>query len=86
MLEICGVSNKYSCAVLSGSGTTSIEASIISLCDCVDGVLILSNGVYGERAAQVAGVFGISHTLEKFDWTAPILLERAEELIASTDH
>ena len=86
LLEICGVSNGYSCAVLSGSGTTGIEASITSLCDSVDGMLILSNGVYGERAAQVAGVFGISHTLEKFDWTAPIPLERAEELIASTDH
>lgn len=90
LLQVCGVaptvSGGYYCAVLSGSGTTGIEASITSLCDSVSGVLILSNGVYGERAAQIAQVFGISHTLEKFDWTAPILLDRAEDLISATSH
>ena len=86
LLQVCGVSQGYSCAVFSGSGTTGIEASITSLCDVGNGALILSNGVYGERAAQIAQVFGISHTLEKFDWTAPIPLDRAEELISSTSH
>ena len=50
------------------------------------GVLILSNGVYGERAAQIAELFGIPHTLIKFDWTRPISLDRAEEIISSTPH
>ena len=86
LLEICGVPQGYSCAVLSGSGTTGIEASITSLADVSDGVLILANGVYGERAAQVADVFQIPYTVEKMDWTAPIALDRAEELIYSTSH
>ena len=86
ILEVCGVPEGYSCAVLSGSGTTGIEASITSLADVCGGVLILANGVYGERAAQIAQVFQIPHTLEKMDWTAPIALDRAEELISSTPH
>ena len=86
LLKICGVPQGYSCAVLSGSGTTGIEASITSLADVSDGVLILANGVYGERAAQVAQVFQIPYTVEKMDWTAPIALDRAEELISSTSH
>ena len=86
LLQVCGVTQGYACAVLGGSGTTGIEAAITSLCDVSTGALILSNGVYGERAAQIAQVFGIPHTLEKFDWTSPIPLERAEELIASTAH
>ena len=86
LLQVCGVSRDYACAVLSGSGTTSIEAAITSLGDVSSGALILSNGVYGERAAQIAQVFGVPHTLEKFDWTSSIALDRAEELIRSTSH
>ena len=86
LLEVCGVPKGYDCAVLSGSGTTGIEASITALCDVSSGALILSNGVYGERAAQIAQVFQIPHTIEKFDWTSPIPLDRAEQLIASTTH
>ena len=86
LLDICGVPEGYACAVLSGSGTTGIEASITSLADVSNGVLILANGVYGDRAAQIAQVFQIPHTLEKFDWTAPIALDRAEQLISATSH
>ena len=86
LLEVCGVPRGYACAVLSGSGTTGIEASITTLADVSNGVLILANGVYGERAAQIAQVFQIPYTIEKFDWTAPIALDRAEQLISSTSH
>ena len=86
LLQICGVPQGYACAVLSGSGTTGIEASITTLADVSNGVLILANGVYGERAAQIAQVFQIPYTIEKFDWTAPIALDRAEQLISSTSH
>ena len=86
LLRICGVPQGYACATLSGSGTTGIEATITSLSGVSSGVLILANGVYGERAAQIAQVFGIPHTLEKWDWTRPIPMDRAEELIQSTSH
>jgi 2-aminoethylphosphonate-pyruvate transaminase len=86
LLDICGVPDGYSCATLSGSGTTGIEATITSLSGVSSGVLILSNGVYGERAAQIARVFGIPHTLEKLDWTQPLPLERVEELVRTTPH
>ncbi len=86
LLDVCGVPRGYACAVLSGSGTTGIEATITSLCDVTSGVLILSNGVYGERAAQIARVFQVPYTLEKFEWTSPIALDRAEELIRNTPH
>ena len=73
LLGICGVPEGYACAVLGGSGTTGIEAAITSLRDVTNGALILSNGVYGERAAQIAELFSIPHTLVKVDWTRPIL-------------
>lgn len=86
LLQISGVPQDYACAVLSGSGTTAIEAAITSLCDVTTGLLILGNGVYGERAAEIAQVFGIPHTLEALEWTAPIPLTRVEELIRTTPY
>ena len=86
LLEVCGVHVAYSCAVIGGSGTTGIEASITSLCGVSSGVLILSNGVYGERAAQIADVFGIPYTLNKFEWTLPIVPDQAEGLIRESPH
>ena len=86
ILQICGVPRGNTCALISGSGTTGIEAAITSLCDVTDGVLILSNGVYGQRAAHIARVFGIPYTLEEFDWTSPLPLDRVEELIRTTPH
>jgi 2-aminoethylphosphonate-pyruvate transaminase len=85
LLDICGAPEGYSCATLSGSGTTGIEATITSL-SASSGVLIFSNGVYGERAAQIAQVFGIPHTLEKLEWTQPLPLGRVEELVRTTPH
>ncbi len=86
LLQICGVHQGYASVVLNGSGTSSIEAAITSLGDVTSGVLILSNGVYGERTARIAQVFRVPHTLEKFSWTCPIPLDRAEDLIRSTPH
>ena len=86
LLDVCGVGQGYLCAVLGGSGTTGIEATITSLCGVTSGALILANGVYGERAAHIAQVFGVPHTLEKFDWTRPLPLDRVEELIGATAH
>ena len=86
LLQICDVPQGYTCAVLGGSGTTGIEAAITSLCDVTTGVLILSNGVYGERTAQIARVFQVPYTLEKFDWTCPLPLDRVEELVRITPH
>ena len=86
LLDVFGVPQGYACAVLSGSGTTAIEATITSLCDVTSGVLILSNGVYGERAAQIAQIYGVPHTLENFEWTLPLPLDRVEALIGATPH
>ena len=86
LLQVCGVSDGYACAVLSGSGTTGIEASITSLRDVGSGVLILANGVYGERAAQIAQVFQVPYTVEKFDWTSPMPMDKVEQLISDTPH
>jgi 2-aminoethylphosphonate-pyruvate transaminase len=86
LLEIAGVGHGYSCVVLSGSGTTAIESALASLAGVSTGVLILANGVYGERAAQIANTFGLPFTLQRFPWCAPLSSEQMEPLIRNTHH
>ena len=86
LLQISGVPRGYACAALGGSGTTAIEAAITSFSGVTTGLLVLANGVYGERAAEIAEVFRVPYTLEKFDWTAPLPAAKVEELIRGTPH
>ena len=78
LLEACGVITGYSSVVLTGSGTTAIESALTALKDVTTGILILSNGSYGERAAKVATVFDLPHETLDFGWTAQLDLDKIQ--------
>lgn len=48
--------------VLTGSGTLANEANILNCCLPKEKILVLSNGEFGDRLAEIAGIYG---TLEK---------------------
>ncbi len=54
---VFGVTDTYDPALLTGSGTAAMEAMVASVVG--DGVLVLDNGVYGDRLARMAEVQGI---------------------------
>ncbi|MCU0990558.1 MAG: hypothetical protein MUE63_13460, partial [Xanthomonadales bacterium] len=57
---------------LGGSGTTALEAMLSSLLGRDARLLVIENGVYGERIRRIAEIHGVDfHSLEH-DWTAPI--------------
>ena len=68
---------------LTAPGIKHREEEFTSLSGVSSGVLIFSNGVYGERAAQIAQVFGIPHTLEKLDWTHLLPLTFSTDLVST---
>src|SRR3954468_23995387 len=43
--------NGYETVLITGSGTAAVEAMVGSLVPCDGNVLVLSNGIYGERIA-----------------------------------
>jgi 2-aminoethylphosphonate-pyruvate transaminase len=56
----------YECVIMQGSGTFGVEA-VISSALAKDGhLLVLVNGAYGERIAQMAKVHGIRHDVLAF--------------------
>lgn len=73
---------RWAAVLLSGSGTAAVEAMLISLAPAAGRLLILSNGTYGERMAQIAR----SHTLEcsvlSFSWHDAVDLQQVEQRLA----
>ena len=71
LLKLAGCDNSYECVLMQGSGTFAIEAALGSLTPAKrKKTLILANGAYGERAAQILEKLGRNHVkISKSDTT-----------------
>lgn len=58
----------WSPVLLTGSGTTALEAMLASLLPRNARLLVLENGSYGERLSQLAGIHGIAHESLPYGW------------------
>src|SRR6266540_1880527 len=73
LLEVYGLSPKEWAAVLiAGSGTSAVEAMIATLVPPIGALLVVENGVYGERMTRMGTVHGITSHRVTFPWGAPI--------------
>lgn len=74
--ELCSLlgeaAEAYTCVLLQGSGTFSVEAVIGSAVSGSGKLLILANGHYGQRMAQIAKCLGIAHVLLDFGEDRPL--------------
>jgi len=63
---------------LSGTGSSGMEAAFVNMVERGDKVLILQNGVFGMRMADVAGRLGAEVTVLEFPWGQPVDLDQVE--------
>ena len=63
--------------LLGGSGTAAVEAMLTS-CIANGPVLVIENGYYSSRIAQILEVHGIEHIRLSFDWESGIAIGRVE--------
>ena len=84
LLRLAGCDDTYECVLMQGSGTFAIEAALGAFCpDKRKKTLVVANGAYGERAAQILTKINRPHErISKTDLTqlapdhiAPILEE-----------
>lgn len=61
--------------MLAGSGTTGMEATLVNLFSPGDRVLVLANGSFGERWAQMARIYGLETEVLSAPWGEPLPLE-----------
>ncbi|UTD56530.1 2-aminoethylphosphonate--pyruvate transaminase [Halomonas sp. MS1] len=65
-------SDAYACVPMQGSGTFAVESALACATDPNGKVLVLMNGAYGKRAAQLLDMMGRRYvTLDKGDYLPP---------------
>ncbi|MFQ5840062.1 MAG: aminotransferase class V-fold PLP-dependent enzyme, partial [Candidatus Methylomirabilales bacterium] len=83
LLEVAGVSERTHAAVLfTGSGTAAVEATVCSAVPTGRTLLVIDNGVYGDRIRQMAVAHGIPHTALTRGWTEPADPAAVAEVLA----
>lgn len=74
---------KWAAVLMTGSGTAAVESMIAALVPERGKLLIVENGVYGERIAHIAAQYRIAHEVVKHEWMeAPDLVRIVERLDA----
>ena len=68
---------------LGGSGTTALEAMMSSLLPADAPLLVLENGVYGERMSRVARVYDMQHEALTHPWGAALDLDAVQQQLAT---
>lgn len=69
---------KWAGIVFTGSGTSAMEAMMTSLIPAHGKVLIIENGVYGERLTKIAKIHDIDHVILHHEWGEEIDLQKLE--------
>ena len=68
-LFVPGAEADYAAVVLTGSGTAAVESAVMSSLPQGKRMLVLNNGVYGERISQMIGLYRLGVSELKYDWT-----------------
>src|SRR4029079_4537390 len=64
-----GAETDYTAVLITGSGTAAVESALMSSIPHGKRALIINNGVYGERMAQMVGLHRLGVSELKHDWT-----------------
>lgn len=69
--------------LITGSGTSGMEMAVISSVREGKGILVVNNGVYGDRLRKIAEAHKIAVTEIVGDWFTPISVAAIDEALAS---
>lgn len=75
----------WASVLLTGSGTAAVEAMIATLAPSDSTLMVIENGVYGERLTAIARAYGLAPLAVTHEWSRPIDLAAVESKIASND-
>ncbi|WP_241837764.1 pyridoxal-phosphate-dependent aminotransferase family protein [Streptomyces sp. CB03234] len=79
---VAGGDERHTSVILTGSGTSAVEAAISSAVPVDGALLVLDNGHYGERFQHIATAHGVRTRRLEFGWAAPLDLAQVEAALA----
>lgn len=82
LLKAFAPGGSHAVIVLTGSGTAAVEAAVSSALGPDRKILIINNGVYGERIARMAAAYGMKQLEMRFEWQSALDLSRIEQVLA----
>jgi alanine-glyoxylate transaminase/serine-glyoxylate transaminase/serine-pyruvate transaminase len=79
--QVIGTQNELTIPI-SGTGSSGMETCFVNLIEPGDRVLILVNGVFGVRMADVAGRLRAEVDTLEFEWGTPVSVKAVDEKLA----
>jgi 2-aminoethylphosphonate-pyruvate transaminase len=83
LVELAGGAGTHEAVLLQGSGTFGVEAMLGTFVPRDGKVLILANGAYGRRMAQICRAIGRAHTVLEWDEDRPVDPQAAVAALAA---
>jgi alanine-glyoxylate transaminase/serine-glyoxylate transaminase/serine-pyruvate transaminase len=71
---------------MSGTGSAGMETAFVNMIEPGDRVLVLINGVFGMRMADVAKRLGAEVDTIEFEWGKPVVPEEVEKKLKGTSY
>jgi 2-aminoethylphosphonate-pyruvate transaminase len=72
----------FTAVLMQGSGTFSVEATLTSAVPATGKLLVLANGVYGDRMGEIARRIGLSVRVVNFGEISPVDPDRVRQILA----
>jgi 2-aminoethylphosphonate-pyruvate transaminase len=73
----------WTAVLFTGSGTTAVEAALSSAVPADGGLLVVNNGVYGDRMLRMAKAHGIHAEAVAYDYTTPVEASDVDRALAA---
>ncbi len=81
--QLCAGDDRHTSVILTGSGTSAVEAAISSVVPLDAGLLVIDNGHYGERFQHIA----VSHNIRthhlRLGWDSPVDLDAVDRILSA---
>src|SRR2546426_11364564 len=72
LVRLSGGTSDWTAVLFTGSGTAAVEAALASAVPPDGGVLVLNNGVYGDRMIRICRAHNIRHHAISYDNVTPV--------------
>ena len=83
LVHLAGSDDGYTSVLMQGSGTFCVEATLTTALPPAGRLLVLANGAYGRRIAEIARRCGIDHRVQDDDECHPTDTDRLEAALQS---
>ncbi len=81
LLQVYDLGGGWAAVLLTGSGTAAMEAMVSSLVPKNGKLLVIENGVYGERISKIAKIHNINYITLSHPWDAEIDIKGLVKLL-----